>query len=101
MDNFQQFIVKSKYCRWNEEINRRETWLECVDRYYTYMESRFNLQGELEDIREATFDREVFPSMRALMTAGPAADVDDVCMYNCSYIPILTIRSFSDVMYVL
>jgi len=101
MDNFQEFIVKSKYCRWNEEKNRRETWEECVDRYYDYMESRFNLTGQLADLREATIDREIFPSMRALMTAGPAADVDDVCMYNCSYIPITTIRSFSDVMYVL
>tara|TARA_R100000152_G_C6780593_1_gene213559 strand:- start:2436 stop:4349 length:1914 start_codon:yes stop_codon:yes gene_type:complete len=101
MDNFQEFIVKSKYCRWNEELGRRETWEECVDRYYDYMESRFSLRGELSDLREATLDREVFPSMRALMTAGPAADVDDVCMYNCSYIPITSIRSFSDVMYVL
>jgi len=101
VDNFQEFIVKSKYCRWNEEKNRRETWEECVDRYYDYMESRFSLRGELADLREATLDREVFPSMRALMTAGPAADVDDVCMYNCSYIPITSIRSFSDVMYVL
>lgn len=101
MDNFQEFIVKSKYCRWDDEKNRRETWEECVDRYYDYMESRFSLRGELADLREATLDREVFPSMRALMTAGAAADVDDVCMYNCSYIPITTIRSFSDVMYVL
>ena len=101
MDNFQQFIVKSKYCRWNDEENRRESWVECVDRYYDYMESRFSLRGELADLRDATLNCEVFPSMRALMTAGPAADVDDVCMYNCSYIPINQIRSFSDVMYVL
>jgi len=101
MDNFQQFIVKSKYCRWDEEKKRRETWEECIDRYYDYIESRFELSGQLADLRDATLNREVFPSMRALMTAGPAAEVDDVCMYNCSYIPINNIRSFSDVMYVL
>ena len=101
MDTFQQFITKSKYCRWDDEKGRRETWTECVDRYYDYIENRFNLTGELADLRDATFNREIFPSMRALMTAGPAADVDDVCMYNCSYIPINNIRAFSDVMYVL
>ena len=46
-------------------------------------------------------NREVFPSMRALMTAGPAADVDNVCMYNCSYVAVEDIRSFSDIMYIL
>ena len=101
MDNFQEFIVKSKYCRWMEDSQRRETWEESVNRYYDYMESRFSLRGELSDLREATLDLEVFPSMRALMTAGSAADVDDVCLYNCSYVPINQIRSFSDIMYVL
>jgi len=39
--------------------------------------------------------------MRALMTAGDAAEVDDTCLYNCSYLPINTIRAFSDVLYIL
>lgn len=107
MDNFQQFIVTSKYCRWNEELQRRETWDECVDRYYDYLISRYStaLTGELkqdiEDAREATKNLEIFPSMRALMTAGPAADVDDTCMYNCSYVAVKDIHSFSEIMYIL
>ena len=103
MDNFQQFIVKSKYCRWAEPLSRRETWSECVDRYYDYMGHRFLLEDEPEllEARETTRNREVFPSMRALMTAGKAADVDDTCLYNCSYIAINEIRSLSDLMYVL
>jgi ribonucleoside-diphosphate reductase alpha chain len=106
MDNFQQFIVTSKYCRWNEELQRRETWTECVDRYYDYLISRFpetsrTLQKDLDEARQATKDLEVFPSMRALMTAGPAADVDDTCMYNCSYVAVNEIRSFSEIMYIL
>jgi ribonucleoside-triphosphate reductase len=99
MDDFQKFIVTSRYCRWKEKENRRETWKECVDRYFDYIESRFNIS--VPDAREAVYNREVFPSMRALMTAGPAADVDDTCMYNCSYVAVESIRSFSDIMYIL
>jgi ribonucleoside-triphosphate reductase len=103
MDLFQQFIVKSKYCRWDDTLGRRESWVECVDRYYNYICDRFDLWGnvEMELARVATIGQEVFPSMRALMTAGKAASVDDVCLYNCSYIAVDEIRSFSDIMYIL
>jgi ribonucleoside-diphosphate reductase alpha chain len=86
-----------------ENLGRRESWEECVDRYYNYFASRFPvIQGDVwEEIRQSTVDLDVFPSMRALMTAGAAAEVDDTCLYNCSYLPINTIRSFSDILYIL
>jgi len=99
MDDFQKFIVTSRYCRWLPEDNRRETWEECVGRYVSYMEDRFKI--DISDIKESILSREVFPSMRALMTAGPAADVDNTCLYNCSYVALEQIRSFSDIMYIL
>ena len=104
MDNFEQFIVKSRYCKWIPELNRREEWSETVGRFMVYMMERFNLLSnhkEMKYIWNAIQNREIFPSMRALMTAGPAADVDDVCMYNCSYVAVNEIRSFSDIMYIL
>lgn len=103
MDNFQEFVVSRSYCRWVDEKGRRETWRECVDRYYDYFSERFPEvpRVDLEEIRQATYKREVFPSMRALMTAGPAAEVDDTCLYNCSYLPVNEIRSFSDILYIL
>jgi ribonucleoside-triphosphate reductase len=105
MDNFQQFIVTSRYCRWLEDKGRRETWDECVDRYFNYLHYRFpELQEEskvMDTLSGTVKDLKVFPSMRALMTAGPAADVDDVCTYNCSYLAIDRISSFSDVLYIL
>ena len=105
MDNFQQFIVTSRYCRWLEDEGRRETWDECIDRYFNYLNSRFpelsKEEGEMELLSAAVKELKVFPSMRALMTAGPAADVDDVCTYNCSYLPIDRISAFSDVLYIL
>jgi len=103
MDQFQGFVVTRSYCKWQEDFGRRETWEECIDRYYDYFGNRFpEIQGEeWDEIRLSTLNREVFPSMRALMTAGSAAEVDDTCLYNCSYLPINTIRSLSDVLYIL
>ena len=103
MDQFQEFVVTRSYCKWQEDLGRRESWNECVDRYYNYFEERFPevLGDEWDAIRKSTIDREVFPSMRALMTAGAAAEVDDTCLYNCSYLEIDSIRAFSDVLYIL
>ena len=33
MDSYQQVIHQSRYSRWIESENRRETWEETVDRY--------------------------------------------------------------------
>jgi ribonucleoside-triphosphate reductase len=103
MDQFQEFVVTRSYCKWREDLGRRESWDECVSRYYNYFEERFpEVSGEeWESIRKSTLDREVFPSMRALMTAGAAAEVDDTCLYNCSYLGIDSIRTISDVLYIL
>jgi ribonucleoside-triphosphate reductase len=103
MDQFQEFVVTRSYCRWLEDMGRRESWHECVNRYYDYFGTRFpEVQGEVWDtIRESTINREVFPSMRALMTAGAAAEVDDTCLYNCSYLAINSVRTFSDILYIL
>ena len=41
------------------------------------------------------------PSMRALSTAGPALERDEVAGYNCSYIPIDNQRAFDEILYIL
>lgn len=43
----------------------------------------------------------VVSSMRALMTAGPALDRDNVAAYNCSYVPIDDVRAFDETLYIL
>ena len=111
MDLFQEFIVTSRYCKWMEEENRRETWDECVDRYYDYIidtkmldwgiENFSDMADEIQECRWQTKNLEVFPSMRALMSAGKAADVDNTVFYNCSYLPIKDVQSFSEVLYIL
>ena len=105
---YQSYIAISRYARWIEKENRRETWVETVDRYIDYMAKRYKeLTKKKLDEKErarwfqAIFDLKVMPSMRALMTAGPALDKDNVAGFNCSYVAIDNVRTFDEIMYIL
>ena len=87
---YQSYIAISRYARWIEKENRREPWVETVDRYIDYMAKRYKeLTKKKLDEKErarwfqAIFDLKVMSSMRALMTAGPALDKDNVAGFNC------------------
>jgi ribonucleoside-diphosphate reductase alpha chain len=81
---------------------RRETWLETVQRYIDYIGSKVDLgEQDWQDLEDAILDLEVMPSMRALMTAGVAADRDNTCIYNCSYLPVDHPRAFDEAMFIL
>ncbi len=101
MNNFQKFIAVSRYARWLDDKNRRETWQETVDRYWDYMTAQFPDLLEVPDIKDAIYNLEVMPSMRLLMTAGPACDRDNTCGYNCSYMAIEGLESFYELMFIL
>ena len=106
--DYQNFIALSRYARWKEDEQRRETWPETVSRYFDYMHGflykKHNyvmddiLRGDLE---EAVLNQDIMPSMRALMTAGPALDRCHVGGYNCSYVPVDSPRAFDETMYIL
>jgi len=106
--DYQNFIALSRYARWKEDEQRRETWSETVSRYFDYMSNHLNktckyvlpdsLRKELE---EAVLEQRVMPSMRALMTSGPALDRCHVGGYNCSYVPVDSPRAFDETMYIL
>jgi len=100
--DYQTFIATSRYARWLEEEGRRETWPETVGRFMENI-----VRPHLDDnkmytkIEEAILNLEVMPSMRALMTAGQAADRDNTCVYNCSYLPVDHPRAFDEAMFIL
>jgi len=105
---YQQFIATSRYARWDDDLGRRETWAETVDRYMNFMRDHLKsnndytlTEGEYEEMREAIITMQVLPSMRALMTAGPALKKNNIAGYNCSYLPIDSPRAFDEVLYVL
>lgn len=99
--DYQAFIHTSRYARWLEDEGRRETWGETVDRYVD------NIVGDMVDdktkdeITSGILGLEVMPSMRSMMTAGPAADRDNTCMYNCSYLVIDDPKAFDEAMFIL
>ena len=98
---FQSFIFISRYSRWLPSQNRRESWDECVDRWWNYFTNKVPSLTERPDVKEAILNLEVLPSMRSLMTAGIALDHDNTCLYNCSYLPIDSIESFAELFVIL
>ena len=102
MDQYQQFIHKSRYARWLPEEGRRENWQETVTRYVDFFKDRGQLKGkDYTMLKEAILEMDVMPSMRCMMTAGPALAKDNVAGFNCSYLHIDSPRSFDELMYVL
>ncbi len=77
--SYEEFIYKSRYSRWIDAENRREDWPETVDRYISYMKSKVTTDAQIpwDDLREAILAFEIMPSMRALMTSGPALERDN------------------------
>ena len=106
--DYQNFIALSRYARWKEDDQRRESWLETVERYFNYLENYiyneygYTLPYQLrEEIESEVLSLGVMPSMRALMTAGAPLDRCHVPSYNCSYMTVDTPRVFDECMYIL
>jgi len=102
MNEYQEFIHKSRYARWLPEEGRRETWAETVQRYVDFWDNRGQItKADGEKMYKAIYNLDVMPSMRCLMTAGEALDKDNVAGFNCSYLHIDHQKSFDEMMYVL
>ena len=105
--DYSKYIHLSRYSRWNEDAQRRETWEETVDRYIKFFISRFDdrdfnpVKDNANELFNAIINLDVMPSMRALMTAGPALERDHVAGYNCAYRAMKRPNRFSEIMYIL
>ena len=106
--DYQSFIHQSRYSRWLEEEGRRETWEETVTRllnfYKVFIKDKhdYSLPKELyTDLYVAMVTLKIMPSMRAMMTAGPALERNHIAAYNCSYLPVDSPRAFDECLYIL
>lgn len=97
----QQYIHLSRYARWLENENRRETWDETINRYCDFFENRFPGVFPRARVHDGILNAETMPSMRAFMTAGPALEKDEIAGYNCSYVAVDNVRAFDEILYVL
>ena len=101
LPDYQRYIHASRYARWIEEENRRETWEETVARYVSFWSNRFGDVFPAVEVAEAITEMKVMPSMRTLMTAGKALERDEMAGYNCSYTAIDNVRAFDEILYIL
>ena len=98
--DYQAFIHKSRYAKYFDGKGR-ESWPETVNRYITNVVIDKVDTQTADAIETAILDLEVMPSMRAMMTAGPALDRDNTAGYNCSYLPVDDPKSFDEAMFIL
>jgi len=114
---YQRLIHLSRYARWDQEAGRRETYAETVDRYFDFFVPYLNEHhdanlntdwltrggetNELDYLHGAIINLKVMPSMRCMMTAGPALARDHIAGYNCAYRPIDDIRAFDEILFIL
>lgn len=99
-----EFVYYRTYSRWTDEEGRRETWIETVDRYMSFMKENLGKKLsalEYDEVREAILDQEVMPSMRLMWSAGAAARSTNVTGYNCSFIAPSKLQDFGEIMYIL
>lgn len=102
MPLYSEFIYLSRYARWLPEKKRRETWPETVNRYITFFKSRVKLSDTVwEKLESDILSLRVMPSMRALMTAGPALARDELSQFNCAFLTIDHPRAFDELMLLL
>jgi ribonucleoside-triphosphate reductase (thioredoxin) len=112
MSPYQSFIAISRYSRWLEEEQRRESWEESVDRYMDFMTEHLKKNFEYEptddsmgtgiqSVRTYFQNLKALGSMRALMTAGPALERSHIAGYNCSYLPVDDPIAFDEILYIL
>lgn len=99
--DLQEYVYKSRYARWLPELGRRERWSETVQRYCDFWANRFGDAFPYQRVFEGILNLDVVPSMRALMTAGPALERDNIAGYNCSYLPIDDPKAFDEVCFIL
>jgi len=105
-DPFRNFIAVSRYSRWLEDEGRRETWAETVTRYFDFMKEHMStnypkVKIDWKRLEDAVLNHQVMPSMRGLMTAGPALARENLAQFNCSFIAVDDVRAFDEALYIL
>ena len=91
-----------KYAKYLDGLKRRETFEETVDRNKAMHLKRFpELADEIERAYSFVYNKRVLPSMRSMQFAGKSVELNNSRIFNCSYLPIDHIDSFSEIMFLL
>ena len=102
LEALSKITVFSKYAKYLPKLKRRETWDEIVDRYQEMMINKYpKLEEAIVESAKFIRDKKVLPSMRAMQFAGLALEVNNARGYNCAYLPVDSLYSFSETMFLL
>lgn len=111
MTEYEKFIFTSRYARYRDDLGRRETWDEAIDRVHQFWIEHLekcnvpvnspSVLTELAEAMEGVRNMEVMGSMRVMMSAGKALHEHHVAGYNCAYTPIDDPIRFSEILYIL
>ena len=94
--------VHMKYAKYIPEFNRRETWTELVTRNKNMHIKRYpKLKDEIENVYKMVYNKKILPSMRSLQFGGKPIEISPNRVYNCAYLPLDHIDSFSEIMFLL
>lgn len=99
-----KFITHTKYARFKDELKRRETWEELVDRNKQMHLDKFEdpkIQEIIHNAYEYVYDKKVLPSMRSMQFGGKPIEITPSRIYNCAYAPIDHTKVFSEIMFLL
>lgn len=103
MNDLQHFQQLDKYARFDDALGRRETWGEVVERVMDFFVEHkgIALDPSVEtEIRTAMLNMDATFAMRVVQMAGPALERCEVGAYNCSALPIDSLFSFSEILYI-
>ena len=97
-----EFVYLRSYAKWIPEEGRRETWVETVDRYMSFMRENLGnklTEKEYAEVRMGILKQEVMPSMRLMQFSGEAARRCNTCAYNCTFTAPTKLEDFAEIMY--
>ena len=94
--------VHMKYAKYVPELERRETWSELVTRNKNMHIKKYpHLTNEINEAYNYVYEKKVLPSMRSMQFGGKPIEVAPNRIYNCAYMPIDHLASFSECMFLL
>jgi ribonucleoside-diphosphate reductase alpha chain len=94
--------VYNKYAKYQQDVQRRETWDEIVTRNMQMHIKKYpHLKEEIEQTYKLVYERKILPSMRSLQFGGKSIELSPNRIYNCAYLPIDDYRAFGETMFLL
>jgi ribonucleoside-triphosphate reductase (thioredoxin) len=98
-----EITVHTKYAKFLPEQERRESWQELVTRNRDMHIRKFpDLASEIRVLyNNFVYTKKVLPSMRSLQFGGRAIELNNARIYNCAFLPVDSIHSFSETMFLL